>query len=88
MSGYSDGFKRGTNYNRRLAAIDPRAELAAGSALAAKCVSGEHDEQVVSPRYRVWSWVDKRHRETGERYCARCGLTMPPVPAEGEGPIQ
>jgi len=85
-----DGFKRGTNYNRRMAAAnyDPRAELATGSALAAKCASGEHDEQVVTPRYRVWSWVDKRHRENGERYCARCGLTAPPVPAEGEGLIQ
>ena len=55
---------------------DPGPLLAAADALAAKCAKGEHDEQVVPPRYRVWSWRDKRYRETGERYCARCGLTI------------
>jgi len=78
MNRDADGFKRGTNYCHRMAMAncDSRAELAAALTQDGKCAAGEHDERVVPPRYSVWSWRDKRHRETGERYCARCGLTI------------
>lgn len=78
MSDYEDGFKRGTNYNRRLAHAnyDPHAELTLGRALRAACGRGEHDE-TAAERGRVTFIGMGRRAEPGTRYCRRCGETLP-----------
>jgi hypothetical protein len=83
MSDYKDGFKRGTNYNHRMAHAnyDPRAEIAAGIALGAACARGEHEEATAEPK-RV-TYAGGRRLAVGTRYCCRCGTIL----AEGTGPV-
>ena len=88
MSGYKDGFKRGSNYNHRMvhADYDPQAELAAALTTQvtqdAKCAAGEHAERVAAPGRVTYMAFGKRV-EPGTRYCRWCSRILPT--REGSG---
>ena len=77
MTGYKDGFRRGTNwcYRSRMANYDPRAEMALGIALGNACARGEHDE-TVAEKTQVTHLPGIGRVEPGTRYCARCGKVL------------
>lgn len=85
MTGYKDGFRRGTNYcyRSRMANYDPAAELALGAALGRKCEAGEHDE-VVAEKNRVTYLPGRGQVPPGTHYCQRCGALI----ASEDGPTQ
>ena len=78
VSGYKDGFKRGTNYNRRVGArLDPAGALiAAAAAQSARCEDGEHDE-AIAEKGRVTYLGYGQRIEPGTRYCRRCQEILP-----------
>jgi len=76
MTGYSDGFKRGTNYNHRMGSRpDPGAELLAVANRQARCARGEHDETVAEKGRVTWLAFGRRV-EPGTRYCRYCSVIL------------
>lgn len=79
MSGYEDGFKRGTNYNYRSRMANRglvQAAMLATANQAARCARGEHDETVADPKQVTYLAFGKRI-EPGTRYCSYCSVILP-----------
>jgi hypothetical protein len=87
MSGYADGFKRGTNIHQRTrmarVADFQAAELDVAISLHgtrdAKCAAGDHAVRVADPKQVTYLAYGKRV-EPGTRYCGWCSAILP---AEG-----
>jgi len=75
-------FRRGTNYNHKMRMSHMPSvadEVIVAASLRSACDCGEHDETVVPANRVVYTgWPGNRRRETGERYCSRCGATIKP----------
>jgi hypothetical protein len=84
MSGYTEGFSRGTNYchRSRTARYDPAAAVPVAASQRARCERGEHDEAVAGEG-RVTYLAHGQRVQPGTRYCRYCSAVLP---AEGEQP--
>jgi hypothetical protein len=78
VSGYKDGFKRGTNYCHRMAhssGVDalPLALLHFANQQA-RCERGEHSERVAKKGYTTYVGLPNQKRQVppGTRYCHFC----------------
>lgn len=84
MSGYKDGFRRGTNYLHRgkveQAAIarlqNPHAEVLQATSQRARCERGEHAEAVAEWGQVTYLAFGKRV-EAGTSYCRCCSAVLP-----------
>jgi hypothetical protein len=84
MSGYKDGFKRGTNYlhrERMARAASQPAEIDVAISLHgtrdAKCAAGDHAARIADPAQVTYLAYGKRV-EPGTRYCGWCSAILPP----------